>query len=100
MVADPAGKAAVTEWRLIERKDERALVLFIPQTGRTHQIRVHAASGLGIPIAGDPIYGDGNGPMLLHALALEVPRDGKPPVAARAPLPAAFAALGFDDAAL
>ena len=45
-------------------------VVFTPETGRTHQIRVHAASGIGIPISGDPVYGAGRGPMLLHALSI------------------------------
>ena len=96
---DPAGQPAVTHWRLVAERGGRSLVLFRPETGRTHQLRVHAASGLGIPIAGDPVYGRGGG-MLLHALTLEVPRDGKPAIAARAPLPPAFAEAGFDDAGL
>jgi tRNA pseudouridine32 synthase / 23S rRNA pseudouridine746 synthase len=100
MVPDPAGKAAVTDWQMLTTHDGRALVLFTPRTGRTHQLRVHANAGLGLPIAGDPVYGDGAGPMLLHALSLEVPRDGKAPVAARAPLPESFRSAGFDDARL
>jgi tRNA pseudouridine32 synthase / 23S rRNA pseudouridine746 synthase len=98
MVADPGGKAAVTDWQVLTAAGGRALVLFTPRTGRTHQLRVHAAACLGLPIAGDPVYGDGAGPMLLHALSLEVPRDGKAPVAARAPLPDTFREAGFDDA--
>ena len=100
MVPDPAGQPAATRWRLIAESGGRAFVLFEPETGRTHQIRVHAAEGLSLPIAGDPVYGSGEGPMLLHALALKVPRDGKPAIEARAPLPAAFFAAGFDDAGL
>lgn len=97
MVPDPGGKAAVTEWRRLAERDGRALVLFTPGTGRTHQLRVHAAEGIGLPIAGDPIYGDGEGPMLLHALALTVPREPKPAIAARAPFPAIFIDAGFVD---
>jgi tRNA pseudouridine32 synthase / 23S rRNA pseudouridine746 synthase len=97
MVADPAGKAARTRWRLAGEARGRALVLFYPETGRTHQIRVHAAEGLGLPIAGDPVYGTGSGPTLLHALSLSVPRGAKPPAAARAPLPPAFLEAGFAD---
>ncbi|WP_284734797.1 RluA family pseudouridine synthase [Sphingosinicella terrae] len=100
MVADPSGKAAVTEWRTIARRDGRTLVLFTPRTGRTHQIRVHAAEGLGHAISGDPVYGRGGGGMLLHALALRVPRDPKPAIEARAPLPRIFVEAGFDDAGL
>ncbi len=100
MVADPRGKAAVTNWRLADAKQDRALVVFRPETGRTHQLRVHAAAGLGLPIAGDPVYGAGRGPMLLHALALRVPRDRKPDIEARAPLPARFSEAGYDDGGL
>jgi len=100
MVADPAGKASLTHWRLAAARDGRALVLFMPETGRTHQIRVHAADGLGVPIFGDPIYGPGQGPTLLHALSLRVERERKPPVEATAPLPESFAAAGFTAADL
>ena len=97
MVPDPRGKAAVSHWRRLAEKDGRALLLFTPETGRTHQIRVHAAAGLGIPIAGDPIYGRGRGPMLLHARAIRVARDGKAPIEATAPLPPSFPHAGFGD---
>jgi tRNA pseudouridine32 synthase/23S rRNA pseudouridine746 synthase len=94
MVADPRGKPSRTHWRKLAEADGRALVEFRPATGRTHQIRVHAATGLNAPIVGDPVYGRGNGraggTMLLHARALTMPRDGKPPVAATADPPASF----------
>jgi tRNA pseudouridine32 synthase/23S rRNA pseudouridine746 synthase len=96
IVPDAAGKAAATNWRMLEEKGGRALILMTPETGRTHQLRVHAASGLGLAIAGDPVYGRASGPMLLHALSLRVERDGKPPVEATAPLPPTFLAAGFD----
>ena len=99
MVGDPKGKVATTAWRVIASVDGRALVEFRPTTGRTHQIRVHAASGIGVPIIGDPVYGKSGRPMLLHALSLTVQRDGKPAIEARAPLPAGFAALGFSEPA-
>lgn len=98
IVPDPAGKPAVTRWRVAVVREGRALVLFTPETGRTHQLRVHAAEGLGTAILGDPVYGAGQGPMLLHALSLKVERAGKPPVAAEAPLPPRFAEAGFGDA--
>ena len=97
IVHDEKGKAAVTDWRVVAVKDGRAVVLFSPETGRTHQIRVHAAEGIGLPIAGDPVYGAGRGPMLLHALSLKVDRDGKPPVEATAPLPPSFVSAGYGD---
>jgi tRNA pseudouridine32 synthase/23S rRNA pseudouridine746 synthase len=96
MVPDAGGKSAVTNWRRVGEKDGRALVLFSPETGRTHQLRVHAADGLNIPIAGDPVYGGGRGPMLLHALSIRVERDAKAPVEANAPLPPTFLQAGFD----
>lgn len=97
MVPDPKGKAALTRWRVIAERGGRAIVLFSPETGRTHQIRVHAAQGLGLPIAGDPVYGGSGGPMMLHALSLRVERDGKPPVEATAPLPPTFLSAGLGD---
>jgi tRNA pseudouridine32 synthase/23S rRNA pseudouridine746 synthase len=100
MVPDPAGRPAVTHWRVAEVRDGRAVILFTPETGRTHQIRVHASDGIGIPIAGDPVYGRGKGPMLLHALSLRVDRGDKPPVEATAPLPPTFVGAGFVGIAL
>jgi tRNA pseudouridine32 synthase/23S rRNA pseudouridine746 synthase len=98
MVADEAGKAAVSHWRRLTVSAGRALLLFSPETGRTHQLRVHAAAGLGIAIAGDPVYGAGKGPMLLHARSIRVERERKSPVEATAPLPPSFAHAGFPDA--
>jgi tRNA pseudouridine32 synthase / 23S rRNA pseudouridine746 synthase len=100
MRADPEGKAAVTDWQVIGSSGGRALVEFRPRTGRTHQIRVHCAEGLGVPIAGDPVYGDGRGPMLLHALSLRVERGPKAPIDARAPAPQSFIQAGFGDGGL
>ena len=94
MVHDPKGKAARTRWRTLAVAGRRALLLLTPETGRTHQLRVHVASGLGAPIVGDPVYGSGSA-MLLHAWSLALPRDGKAPVVARAPLPPSFAEAGF-----
>jgi tRNA pseudouridine32 synthase/23S rRNA pseudouridine746 synthase len=93
----PKGKPARTGWRVLAVKDGRAFVEFLPETGRTHQIRVHAADVLGAPVVGDPVYGTGGTPTLLHARSLSVPREGKEPVFAEAPLPERFILAGFDD---
>lgn len=101
MVPSPNGKPSFTRWRVVGQAQGRALVRFEPATGRTHQLRVHAAEGLGMAILGDPIYGRGAGEgTMLHAAALRLERGPKPPIEASAPLPAPFAALGFADAEL
>ncbi len=97
MVGDAKGKAARTRWTLLRTVDNRSLVAFFPETGRTHQIRVHAAEALGCPVAGDPVYGRAGPAMLLHAAALVVPRGTKPAIDVTAPLPARFAAAGFGE---
>jgi tRNA pseudouridine32 synthase/23S rRNA pseudouridine746 synthase len=59
-IVDPvAGKAALTEWRPDPRSADPRRVLLVPRTGRTHQLRVHAAhpAGLDAPILGDRLYG-------------------------------------------
>ena len=53
----PDGKLAVTHWQVLQKRGGLSLVEFVIETGRTHQIRVHAAH-LGSPIVGDPLYGD------------------------------------------
>lgn len=99
MIAAKKGKPAVTHWRRLAVSGGRTLIEFRPETGRTHQIRIHALAGLRVPLVGDPVYGDRHsGPRtMLHAAALLVPRESKPPIAAHAPLPQDFAQLGFSD---
>ena len=96
MTRDPRGKAARTGWRVLRTEGTRTLIEFRPATGRTHQIRVHALEGLGVPVVGDPVYGQADkGGMMLHAIELAIPRDGKEDIAATAPWPDRFVAAGF-----
>ncbi len=90
MVVDEKGKAAWTRWRALATRDGRTMIEFRPQTGRTHQIRAHARYGLNAAIVGDPVYGAGGAPMLLHAVRLAVPREKKPAIDVTAPLPERF----------
>jgi tRNA pseudouridine32 synthase/23S rRNA pseudouridine746 synthase len=75
-IHDPVhGKAAITDWQVLRREGARTLVALFPRTGRTHQLRVHAAHPLGLsaPIAGDRLYGEAGAlalasdRLLLHA---------------------------------
>lgn len=96
VLPDGKGKLAVTDFEVVARFDgDFTLCKFYLQTGRTHQIRVHAKH-LGHPVAGDPVYGfkkqkikaDGQ---LLHAFALELthPTSGER-MTFNAPLPPVF----------
>ncbi|MBV8567600.1 MAG: RNA pseudouridine synthase [Methylobacteriaceae bacterium] len=88
MRVDPAGLPAATRWSVLGRAAGLAWLALKPLTGRTHQLRVHAAA-MGWPILGDPIYGSG-GPVRLHlhARAVKVPLyKNKEPVAVEAPVP-------------
>lgn len=100
MVIDPQGQTAVTDWRVLGRGDGVAWLAFHPRTGRTHQIRVHAAS-LGCPLLGDPQYGGpGEQPLHLLARAVTLPLyPSRPAVTVTAPVPqhmrAALARCGW-----
>ena len=85
--AEHGGKIALTRYRLVRSWGEYSLLLLKPQTGRTHQLRVHL-SCLGHPILGDPIYNPAYEPdravrgrisvpsLLLHAYSLELTLPG------------------------
>jgi 23S rRNA pseudouridine955/2504/2580 synthase len=90
------GKEAQTLFRVLERFHGATLVEAMPVTGRTHQIRVHAAHA-GHPIAGDDKYGDpefdrslkscGLGRLFLHAAKIQIPRAGQKDLRVEARLP-------------
>ena len=73
--ADPTGRSAVTDYRVLEERGGFSLVALTPRTGRTHQIRVHMAA-IGCPLAGDWLYGTENHELIprpaLHAAELEL----------------------------
>lgn len=63
------GKTAITKWNIVEIKNNKTRVHFYPMTGRTHQLRMHAAHqmGLNCPIIGDDLYGEVSNRLHLHA---------------------------------
>lgn len=112
VIDDKDGKKAVTDFVVLERAAKQAaFVAFWPRTGRTHQIRVHAADVLGCPVLGDGKYGgaaayldgpDIAGRLHLHARRMILPhpvQKGKV-LDIAAPLPddlaAGWRAFGFD----
>jgi 23S rRNA pseudouridine955/2504/2580 synthase len=109
---DPGAEHAVTEWRVVDQAgQELAWIEFRPETGRTHQLRVHAAQ-MGHPIIGDPKYfeadhnwslpGGMQNRLHLHARRLVVPHPDGGTLDIVAPLPPhmrqSWALLGFDEA--
>jgi 23S rRNA pseudouridine1911/1915/1917 synthase len=106
LVDDPVeGQPAVTRWRVLERFGDASSIAAFPETGRTHQIRLHLEA-IGCPLLGDARYG---GPMfltrpdgsridfarpMLHAVSISLRHpSGKKTLTLRAPLP-----LDFDTA--
>ena len=67
------GKNAETNWEIIRKENGKTRVYFYPITGRTHQLRVHAAhkDGLNTPIFGDDLYGKKENRLHLHAEFIE-----------------------------
>ena len=81
MVHSEYGKPAITRYKVLGRKDGKTRIAFYPLTGRTHQLRVHAAhpDGLNCPIIGDELYGKKADRLYLHAseLSFEHPATGQ-----------------------
>ena len=86
-VAESGGQEAITHYKLMGQSEGMSWLELKPQTGRTHQLRVHCAA-IGCPILGDKIYGDGEGMLQLHARAVEIPLyPKKDPICVIAPVP-------------
>ena len=91
LVCPVHGKRAITRWRVVSRQEDVTRVVFQPKTGRTHQLRLHAAhpQGLAAPIIGDDLYGIRPASrMMLHAERLRFihPLTGEP-VVCSSPVP-------------
>jgi len=92
------GKPAVTRYRILSTYDGYSFVRLSPETGRTHQIRVHMVS-VGCPILGDRMYGRKDGvytdaALMLHAYRLSIKLPGaRSRTSFRAPLPRRFKKL-------
>ena len=71
----PDGAPAVSHYEVLRKTDDFSLVKLIPETGRTHQLRVHMAS-IGCPLAGDWLYGTEDHSLItrpaLHSYALRL----------------------------
>jgi len=89
---DPKGKSAVTKYKVLAEQDGKSLVRLSPQTGRTHQLRVHM-NYLHTPIRGDRVYGKQSDRLYLHAHQLEVTTPLGERMTFTAPIPQEFKAL-------
>ncbi len=89
----PNGKPSKTYYEVLKEGPEYSLVELTPETGRTHQLRVHLTK-VGHPIIGDPLYGGGKygDRLFLHALSLEITLPGGERKTFTAPLPKEFEA--------
>ena len=84
------GRHAETEYETVKTVNEHSLLHIKPYTGRTHQIRVHLAA-IGVPVTGDPLYGNGPGPRhLLHSWRLTFPHPDGGQLEVTAPIPDDF----------
>ena len=89
--ADPNGKPAKTHYKVLIKGQKYSLVELTPETGRTHQLRVHLQK-IGHPIVGDPLYGTGKygDRLMLHAKSLEITLPNRTRKVFDAPLPPEF----------
>ncbi|HVM82133.1 MAG TPA: RNA pseudouridine synthase [Stellaceae bacterium] len=102
IVPDEAGQRAITRYRVLGTGGGHAWLELAPETGRTHQLRVHCAAE-GFPVLGDPVYGrtpSPRAPLHLHARSVTIPLGGeRAPVTVTAPPPehmrAALALCGY-----
>ena len=70
-VAETGGMQTITHYKVMGEKNGKTWLAMMPQTGRTHQLRVHAAA-IGCPIVGDKIYGSKEPEKMLHLHAQEI----------------------------
>jgi len=93
MAVTRGGRPSRTEYEVITSDNERSLLEVHPETGRTHQIRVHLAA-IGCPISDDGVYGKRatHGRQLLHAYRIQVPHPSGGTLTVTAPIPADIAA--------
>ena len=89
MAVTTNGRASRTEYEVVGDDGRRALLVVRPESGRTHQIRVHLAA-IGFPVVDDAVYGRKApaGRQLLHAYRIEVPHPAGGWLTVTAPLPA------------
>lgn len=95
---DAKGKSAITRYQVLAATSELSLVELRPETGRTHQLRVHMAY-LSAPILGDRVYGHSADRLYLHATKLEITIPTSQRTTFEAPIPSEFTEF-FDEAEL
>lgn len=99
IVCHTSGRRARTAWKRVGAHPLGTEILFFPLTGRTHQLRVHAADsqGLGAAVRGDRLYGEEAERLFLHAERLLVthPASGQP-LEIQAPCPFAQSGAGIE----
>lgn len=88
--ASSAGKPAITDYKVVARNNRYDLLELLPQTGRTHQLRVHLKQ-LGHPIVGDTLYkGEPADRLYLHAEKLELTLPNHERKVFTVPIPSSF----------